>query len=391
MNTIGKTLLPTTALGASLVAAFASGQLQLMAIGLILLISALLAGSAWRSLLFDPGPELAEEEVVEADTPWIDNTAMPLHNLLTSEMNGVREEVDRVKTIVAEAILSLTNSFQNLNNGSRSGMELVHAVVERSSSQGVDGESTHSFIDETGELMQYFIDSLVIISKQSVDTVHRIDDMEVQLDSIFTLLEDVKVIAEQTNLLALNAAIEAARAGEAGRGFAVVADEVRHLSMRSNTMNEQIRGRVNASKQAIAAVRDTVGEMASRDMSAAITAKERADQALAHVSEHNAYMDESINRLSVISDRIGGNVDDAVRCLQFEDMVTQSLGSAQEHLQRVETMENLLERLVSLAATPDPISLSDLRSEVELLQESCIGNAKPVSQDSMQGGEVELF
>lgn len=390
MKTIRKILLPTMALLASLMAGFATGQLQLEAIGLMALISALWAGSAWWTLLFAPEELSTDKNVVVNDTGWLDNTATPLHNLLTTEMNGVREEVERVKSIVGEAISSLANSFESLNNESHTGMELVHEVVERNS-QGADGMNTHSFIDETGELMQYFIDSLVTISKQSVDTAHRIDDMEVQLDGIFTLLEDVKVIAEQTNLLALNAAIEAARAGEAGRGFAVVADEVRQLSMRSNTMNEQIRGRVNASKQAIATVRETVGEMASRDMNAAITAKERADQALARVGEHNHYMEENISRLSVISDRIGNSVGNAVRCLQFEDMVTQSLGSAQKHMQRLETIEGLLERLVDLAANQDIVSLQELCGEVEALHESCAGSAKPVSQNSMQGGEVELF
>src|SRR3546814_6363889 len=87
------------------------------------------------------------------------------------------------------------------------------------------------------------------------------------LDAIFDLLGDVKTIADQTNLLALNAAIEAARAGEAGRGFAVVAEEVRSLSERSTNFNEQIRKLVSVSKDAIAKVRDTVGDMATRDSS----------------------------------------------------------------------------------------------------------------------------
>src|SRR3546814_2120216 len=95
------------------------------------------------------------------------------------------------------------------------------------------------------------------------------------LDAIFDLLGDVKTIADQTNLLALNAAIEAARAGEAGRGFAVVAEEVRSLSERSTNFNEQIRKLVSVSKDAIAKVRDTVGDMATRDSSVSSGAQDR--------------------------------------------------------------------------------------------------------------------
>jgi len=383
-------VLPAIVIGTALFAGLTEGPLSAMSAGGLLLVTLAWGGVGWW-LQLRPGQVVdVEADDVRPDVAGLDEAAAPLHGMLAGETEGACKEVERVKGIVREAIASLAASFQSLSEQSHAGEELVHGIVTRVARLG--DTNSRSFLDEASTLMQSLIDALVQVSKQSIETVHRIDDMVVHMDGIFSLLEDVRAIANQTNLLALNAAIEAARAGEAGRGFAVVADEVRQLSQRSNTMNEQIRERVQAGKQAISLVRETVGEMAARDMNVAISAKEQVDNALEQVAANNRFISEQIERLSTISDRIGEHVGHAVRCLQFEDIVTQSLDAACGHLTYVQTLGQLSRQLLVQATDPHEDQLAALNAELVSLEEMLASSkGKPVDQDSMRTGEVELF
>jgi len=330
---------------------------------------------------------------------------------LLNESAGVQHEVERVRGLVGEAVRTLTTAFETMNRQSQAQEMAVGRILSRAEGTG-GGVDVQHFARTASQLMEGLVDILAGVSKQSANSVQHIDAMVKHLDAIFELLGDVKTIADQTNLLALNAAIEAARAGEAGRGFAVVAEEVRNLSERSTNFNEQIRKLVFSSKDSIAKVREAVGEMATRDMSASHHARNEVGRLMQQVEEINGAVAASAREASAAGEQISMAVGQAVRCLQFEDIATQALGSALMHVNRLrqigEETQSLQAVLVSEALphhapapTPAPVYVApkpvvapvpmSSAPKVEAANDWRVTPHKPVAQVNMQAGAVELF
>ncbi|MDN3612166.1 methyl-accepting chemotaxis protein [Vibrio ostreicida] len=303
---------------------------------------------------------------------------------LTTQLN---EPLNHQHGVVDESAETLNESFFELQRLAEGQNEITKHLVDNLLGNREDTYDITQVLPETEAIITEFVDTLIKVSERSISAVHSIHDMSDKLDIVFKLLAQVRGLSEQTNLLALNAAIEAARAGEAGRGFAVVAQEVRNLSVKADELNREIGKEINIAQETVQEANKTVGEMASIDMTEAISSKEKVDQMLKGVQQVNEAVEEEVQKIQSLGDTLHQRVGDGIRALQFTDIIIQQGDYAKLSVGFLENICELLAAHAEKKVNQEQLiqSLSELKSSIDQR------GAPAASQESIEEGEVELF
>ncbi|SCK29406.1 methyl-accepting chemotaxis protein [Vogesella sp. LIG4] len=305
-----------------------------------LAVCALLAGQWWYGLVYGllfavPLMLLARQGAATIVQPAVEPQADNAKDMIAgSGFSHFFAEVipfwsrnlELVREQTREAIESLVLRFASLSDmirdSRRHGSDenlVIDAIVEtRSGLQQITAT-----LNRTQEFRQAIVEQIASISRYSGD--------------LKNMAERVGAIAAQTNLLALNAAIEAARAGEAGRGFAVVADEVRKLSTESGATGKQIQEMVDAVSGTIDAAISTANGFSQQE-SELVAASHHTAGIIIDRFQHTAdTLSGSLAALRDEQSRVEADIAEVLVGLQFQDRVQQIIGHVLDDMSRAET------------------------------------------------------
>nr|WP_242551410.1 methyl-accepting chemotaxis protein [Pseudomonas sp. Marseille-Q1929] len=240
------------------------------------------AGDMTVTFVADSRDELGELGQV------FNGTVAKIHDLIERvghTVSQVEVQAGQVETVSAQSNHAVSGQRSQIEQVATAMNQMSSTAQEVARSAAAAVSSAHSVNDETvsgRSLVQSQQGSIARLASEIDQSVRVINQLATDSQSISSVLEVIKSIAEQTNLLALNAAIEAARAGEQGRGFAVVADEVRTLARRTQHSTEEIEQMISRLHSGVAAAVKAMGS--SHEMAnGTVGQSEKVQQALENI------------------------------------------------------------------------------------------------------------
>ncbi len=290
----------------------------------------------------------------------------------SEELNASSTETSKASEDISTSIMKVSESLDDQTNQAQGTKEVVQLITNKiqlilKQSEKVDHfkEGTQQSLSRGKETFAKTIEQIAVIEKNATETGHTVMELKHKSEEIEGIISVITNIADQTNLLALNAAIEAARAGEHGRGFAVVADEVRKLAEQSNQSAKDVQALIKDIQLGI----DTSVQSMEGGRISVLKGIEQAEQAGQDVNQIEETMNElsamiaeivsSANEISNEATMMNESATETSSLLVESSSYTQSVAAASE--EQLAAMEEVAASSESLAHMAEELKMTVAR------------------------------
>jgi methyl-accepting chemotaxis protein len=269
----------------------------------------------------------------------IEKVAESSHSLSTSSQKVANSSVNQstATTSMAATVEQVTVSIGHVSEGALEALRI--------------SQNSGKLSDQGGEIIHSAAEEMRKIADTVRQTSSSIENLGEQSNRISSIVKVIKEIAEQTNLLALNAAIEAARAGEQGRGFAVVADEVRKLAERTTKATQEVTQTIETIQQASRAAVDGMVATVSR-VDGGVALAQQAGNAINQIKMESSQVIKTVDDISSMlaeqskaSDDIAAHIEKVAQMTEENSAVAeQTAGAARLLAQLADEMRSTVNR-----------------------------------------------
>ncbi|EGF89986.1 methyl-accepting chemotaxis protein MCP signaling domain protein [Asticcacaulis biprosthecium C19] len=312
-----------------------------------------------------------------------------LNDVQARILDVVIHEISEVRSDIDVNFQDLSQRFTHLARVSQDQTRMVQDLAGNADTVQVADETlaVHDVVNTMGRALSDFVEKIVFMSSRSVNMVYTLDDVLGEISAVERSIKSIDNINAQTNMLAINAKIEAVHAGDAGTGFGVVADEIRELAKNVNALSSDLKKRISTISEGLHKGYDLLREIAEVDTS--------GQNLLVHKSMTNmmrALVDQSVSMKTMLeasaeaTQTITQDISAAIVRMQFQDRATQrletavkGLGTLTAALRRVDDEVQLNLNLAHTAGLGGELSAA-------VLQQCTLGSVHDKLETSLRSG-----